>query len=82
LASDAIHKKKNSRMHLDRLQNKYKNYKEVKITPILGKLMEYKRKWIEYVNRMLRNILARVVKHYSPTSGRNHGRPLKRLLDT
>ena len=27
-------------------------------------------------------ILPRVMKHYSPTGRRNHGRPLKRLLDT
>jgi len=26
--------------------------KELKITPVLGKLLEYKRSWIEYVNRM------------------------------
>ena len=31
---------------------------------------------------MPRNRLPRVMKHYSPTGRRNHGRPLKRLLDT
>jgi len=56
--------------------------KELKITPILGKLLEYKRNWIQHVNRMPRNRLPRVIKHYSPTGRRNHGRPLKRLLDT
>jgi len=56
--------------------------KELKITPILDKLLEYKRKWIQRVNRMPRNRLPRVTKHYSPTGRRNHGRPLKRLLDT
>jgi len=56
--------------------------KELKITPILDKLMEYKRKWIQYVNRMPRNRLPRLMKHYSPTGRRNHGRSLKRLLDT
>ena len=56
--------------------------KELKITPILGKLLEYKRNWIQHVNRMPRNRLPRVMKHYSPTGRRNHGRPLKRLLDT
>jgi len=35
-----------------------------------------------YVNRMPRNRLPRVMKHYSPTGRRNHGRSLKRLLDT
>jgi len=56
--------------------------KELKITPILDKLLEYKRSWIQHVNRMHRNTLSRVIKHYCPTGRRNHGRPLKRLLDT
>jgi len=56
--------------------------KELKITPILDKLLEYKRRWIQHVNRMLRNRLPRVMKHYCPTGRRNHGRPLKRLVDT
>jgi len=56
--------------------------KELKITPILDKLLEYKRSWIQRVNRIPRNRLPRVMKHYSPTGRRNHGRPLKRLLDT
>ena len=56
--------------------------KELKITPILDKLLEYKRNWIQHVNRMPRNRLPRVMKHYSPTGRRNYGRPLKRLLGT
>jgi len=56
--------------------------KELKITPILDKLMEYKRSWIQHVNRMPRNKLPRVMKYYCPTGRRNRGRPLKRLLDT
>jgi hypothetical protein len=56
--------------------------KELKITPILDKLLEYKRNWMQHVNRMPHNRLPRVMKHYSPTGRRNHGRPLKRLLDT
>jgi hypothetical protein len=55
--------------------------KELKITPIMDKLLEYKRNWIQHVNRMPCNRLPRVMKQYSPT-GRSHGRPLKRLLDT
>jgi len=66
----------------DRLQNKYTNCKGIKITQILDKLLEYKRSWIQHVNRMPRNILPRVMKHYSATGRRNHGIPLKRLLDT
>ena len=54
--------------------------KELKITPILDKLQKYKRNWIHHVNRMSRNRLPRVMKQYSPTGRRNHGRQLKRLL--
>jgi hypothetical protein len=46
----------------------------------LDKLLEYKRNWI-HVNRMPRNRILRVMKHYSLTGRRNHVRPLKRLLD-
>jgi len=56
--------------------------KVLKITQILEKLLEYKRSWIQHVNRMPRNRLPRVMKHYSPTGRRNHRRPLKRLLYT
>jgi hypothetical protein len=56
--------------------------KELKITQILNKLMEYKRDWIQHVNRMPCNRLPRVMKHYFPTGRRNYGRSLKRLLDT
>jgi hypothetical protein len=52
------------------------------ITPILDRLLEYKRNWIQHVKRMPRNRLPRIMKRYSPTGRRNHGRPLKRLLDT
>jgi len=56
--------------------------KELKITQILDKLLECKRNWLQHVNRMPRNRLPRVMKRCSPTGRRNHGRPLKRLLDT
>ena len=52
------------------------------MTPIFDKLLEYKRSWIQHVNRMPRNRLPRVRKYYSPTGRKNHGGPLKRLLDT
>jgi hypothetical protein len=48
--------------------------KELKIIPILDKLLEYKRNWIQHVNRMPRNRFTRVMKHYSPTGRRNYGR--------
>ena len=56
--------------------------KELEITPVLDKLLEYKRNWIQHVNRMPRDRLLRIMKHYSPTGGRNRDRLLKRLLDT
>jgi len=49
--------------------------KELKITRILDKLLEYKRNWIQRVSRMLQNRLPRVMKYYSPAGRRNHGRP-------
>jgi hypothetical protein len=55
--------------------------KELKITPILDKLLESKGNWIQRVNRMSRNRLPRVIKHYSAAGRRNYGRTLKRLLD-
>jgi hypothetical protein len=54
--------------------------KELNITRILDKLLEYKRNWIQHVNIMPHNRLPRVMKHYSPTVRRNYGRPLKRFL--
>ena len=39
--------------------------KDVTITPILDKLLEYKRKWIKHINGMPRNRLPKVMKHYS-----------------
>ena len=63
-------------------KQKHKIAKELKITPISDKLLEYKRNRIQHVNRMPRNWLPRVMKHYSPTGIRNHSSLLKRLLDT
>jgi len=56
--------------------------KELEITPVIDKLLEYKRNWIQHVNRMPRDRLPSIMKHYCPSGGRNRGRPLKRLLDT
>jgi hypothetical protein len=56
--------------------------KELKITPVFDNLLEYKRNWMQDVNRMSRNSLPRVMKHYSATGRRKHGRRLKRLLVT
>jgi hypothetical protein len=48
--------------------------KELRITPVLDKLLEYKRNWIQHVNRMPRNRLPRVMKHYCRTGRWNRGR--------
>jgi len=56
--------------------------KDLKITPNLDKLLDYKRSWIQHVNRMPRNRLPTVMKRYCPTGRRNQGRPLKSFLDT
>jgi hypothetical protein len=66
---------------LDRLQNKYTSYKGIKNNTNSGQIIGKRMNWIQYVNRMLRNRLPRVMKHYSPIGRRNHGRPLKRPLD-
>jgi len=55
--------------------------KELKITPILDKLLEYNRRWIQHVNRIHRNRLPWAMKHYSPTGRGKRGRSLKRFLD-
>jgi len=68
-------------IYFDRLKTDAQIAKELKITQILNKLLEYKRSWIQHVNRMPRNRLPKVMKYYSPTGRKNHGRPLKRLLD-
>ena len=60
---DEIHEK-NSRIYTRtdyRTNTQISN--ELKITPILDKLLEYKRNWIQYANRMPRNKLPRVMKH-------------------
>jgi len=50
----------------------YKTYaqiaKELKITPILDQLLEYKRSWLKHVNSVPRNRLPRVMNHYSSTA--------------
>jgi hypothetical protein len=55
--------------------------KELNITPVLDKMQDYRRNWIQHVNRMARNRLPRTPKNYTPKDGRNQGRPMKRLLD-
>ena len=43
-------------------------------------ILEYKRSWIQHVNRMPINRLPRVMNYYSPTGRMNHGRFFRRLV--
>jgi hypothetical protein len=40
--------------------------KELNITPVLDKIQDYKRNWIQHVNRMPRNRLSRLIKKLHP----------------
>jgi hypothetical protein len=53
---------------------------KLNITPVLDKIQDYNRNWIQYVNWMPRNRLHRSIKKYTLKGKRNQGRPLKRLL--
>ena len=70
-----------SSIYLKRLQNNTWITNEINITTILEKLLQYKKNWIQLLNRTPRDRLPRVMKHYSPTGRRHYGRSLKRLLD-
>jgi hypothetical protein len=52
------------------------------VTPVLDKIQDYKRNWIQHVNWIPCLRLPRLInKNYTPKGRRNQGRPLKRLLD-
>jgi hypothetical protein len=56
--------------------------RELNITPVLDKIQDYMRKWVQHVNRMPRNRLSSFIKtNYTPKGKRKKGRPLKLLLD-
>jgi hypothetical protein len=40
--------------------------KELNVTTVLDKIKDYKRKWIQHVNRMPRNRLPRLIKKNTP----------------
>jgi hypothetical protein len=40
--------------------------KELHVTPILDKIQDYKRKWIQHVTQIPRNILPRLIKRTTP----------------
>ena len=55
--------------------------REIYTTPVLDKIQEYSRKWLQQVNRMSRNRLTRIIKNCRPKDRRNQGRPLEILLN-
>jgi hypothetical protein len=59
------------------LQNKYTNYKGIKNNNSFGQITGIQEKLNTTINRMPRNRLPRVMKHYCPTGRRNYGRPLR-----
>jgi hypothetical protein len=55
---------------------------ELNITPVLDRMQEYRRNWLQHIKRMPRSRLPRMLKkNKKPTRRRNQGKPLKRLLD-
>jgi hypothetical protein len=42
--------------------------KELNITTVLDKIQDYKRNWIQHVNRMPHNRLPRIMTNYTPKS--------------
>jgi hypothetical protein len=46
---------------------------ELNITPVLDKIQDYKRSWVQHVNRMPRHRLPSVIKNYTPKGGTNQG---------
>ena len=55
--------------------------KELNINPILDKIQEHRRNWLQYINRMPLDNVPRVIKNYRSKGIRNQGRTLTRLLD-
>jgi hypothetical protein len=60
---------------------RYNNNKEVTSTPVLEKIQENRRNWLQHINGIPCNRSARMLKNYRPTGRRSQGRPLQKLLD-
>ena len=55
--------------------------KDLNIAPVVDKIQEYRRNWLQHLNRMPHNRLLRIVKkNCRPTGRRNQERTLQRLL--
>jgi len=50
--------------------------KELHITPVLDKIQEYRRNWLQHMKRIACNRLLRILKKYRPTGRRNQRGPL------
>jgi len=55
--------------------------KELNLTPVLDKIEEYGRNWLQHINRMPRIGSPRIPNNYRPTGRRNQGKTLQRLRD-
>jgi hypothetical protein len=51
------------------------NANKLNVTLVFDKIQEYRRNWLQHVNRMPCNRLLRILKDYRPTGRRNQGRP-------
>jgi len=47
--------------------------KELNIAPVLGKIQDYRKNWVQNVNGMPRKKLPRIIKNYRPKDRRNQG---------
>jgi hypothetical protein len=55
--------------------------KKLNITTVLDQMEDYRRNWIQHVNRMPCDRLLKIIINIGPKGRRNKGRPLKRLLN-
>jgi len=53
--------------------------KKLNVTTVLDKMQDYRRNWIQHVNRMPCDRLLKIIKNYRPKGRRNQRRPLTRL---
>ena len=68
---------KNSRTHLDRIYSKHRDCKRTKYNTsffLKKRRQEYRRNWLQHINRMSRYRLPRKIKNYGPSGRRNQWR--------
>lgn len=66
---------------LDRKRNE-SIQNELKITPVVRRVKEYRRRWREHVHRMEEERSPKLAQKYTPTGKRDRGRPRRKLVDT